>query len=226
MVKFAKIIRENKEIFLIKNFINLFKSLIENNKKERFSFVLTGGNSPINLYKQLSITKNIPWGKVDFFMGDERYVGENSKYSNIKMCKKFLLKKLKISKKQIYQISTKNKLIDNDVKNYENKLKKYFKNKKKSFDLILLGVGNDGHIASLFKENISKKNNKNVYSVVRNDFLRITLSINCINRGKSIFLWAPGNHKRKIIYKLMKDKKLKYPASFLNKKNTFLFYSY
>lgn len=226
MVKFAKIIRENKEIFLIKNFINLFKSLIENNKKERFSFVLTGGNSPINLYKQLSITKNIPWGKVDFFMGDERYVGENSKYSNIKMCKKFLLKKLKISKKQIYQISTKNKLIANDVKNYENKLKKYFKNKKKSFDLILLGVGNDGHIASLFKENISKKNNKNVYSVVRNDFLRITLSINCINRGKSIFLWAPGNHKRKIIYKLMKDKKLKYPASFLNKKNTFLFYSY
>ena len=226
MVKFAKIIRENKEIFLIKNFINLFKSLIENNKKERFSFVLTGGNSPINLYKQLSITKNIPWGKVDFFMGDERYVGENSKYSNIKMCKKFLLKKLKISKKQIYQISTKNKLIANDVKNYENKLKKYFKNKKKSFDLILLGVGNDGHIASLFKKNISKKNNKNVYSVVRNDFLRITLSINCINRGKSIFLWAPGNHKRKIIYKLMKDKKLKYPASFLNKKNTFLFYSY
>ncbi len=226
MAKFAKIIRENKEIFLVKKFINHFKSLIENNKKERFSFVLTGGNSPINLYKQLSITKNIPWEKVDFFMGDERYVSENSKYSNIKMCKKFLLNKLSISKKQIYHISTKNKLIYKDVKNYENKLKKYFKNKKKSFDLILLGIGNDGHIASLFKENINKKINKNVYTVTRDDFLRITLSINCINRGKSIFLWAPGNRKKKIIYKLIRDKKLRYPASFLNKKNTFLFYSY
>ena len=120
MAKFTKIIKENTENLLIQKFARLFDDKIRNNKKKRFSFVLTGGESPIKLYKYLAKNRKFPWDKIDFFIGDERYVSENSKYSNIKMCKKFLLKKLKISKKQIYQISTKNKLIANDVKNYEN----------------------------------------------------------------------------------------------------------
>ena len=224
MAKFAKIIHQNNENFLIKKFIRLFKAKIRNKEKKRFSFVLTGGKSPIKLYKHLAKSKNIPWKKIDFFIGDERYVNETSKNSNIKMCKKYLLNKIKISNNQIYKISTNNKSIKKSIIDYDKKIKKYFLNKKVVFDLILLGIGNDGHIASLFKNNIKNKSNKNVNFVKRKDFLRITLTLKCLNNSKSIFLWAPGKEKSNIVKKILFDKKFKYPASFLKEKNNFLFH--
>ena len=78
MAKFEKIIIENNENLLIRKFISLFIQKIKKIKKGRFSFVLTGGDSPIKLYRSLSKIKNINWKKVDFFIGDERYVKENS----------------------------------------------------------------------------------------------------------------------------------------------------
>ena len=97
-------------------------------------------------------------------------------------------------------------------------------NKKVTFDLILLGIGNDGHIASLYRNNIKKRSKKNVVLVKRNDFFRITLTLKCLNDSKTIFLWAPGKKKLYIVKKILSDKKFTYPASFLRKKNNFLFY--
>ena len=224
MAKFAKIIHEKDENFLIRKFIRLFISKIRNNRKRRFSLVLAGGESPIKLYKTLAKNKKISWQKIDFFISDERYVKEDSKHSNIKMCKKYLLSKIKITNKQIFKISTNQKIIKNDVLNYEKKIKNYFLNKKVNFDLTLLGLGSDGHIASLFKNNIKKKSNKNVIFIKRKDFFRISLSLKCLNNSKSIFLWVPGRKKLNIINKILLDKNFKYPASFLKKKNNFLFY--
>ena len=84
MAKFAKIIHQNNENFLITKFIRLFRSKIRNKGKRRFTFVLTGGDSPIKLYKHLARSRNINWRKIDFFIGDERYVKESSKNSNFK----------------------------------------------------------------------------------------------------------------------------------------------
>ncbi len=148
MAKFAKIIHESNENFLIKKFIRFFKEKVANREKKRFSFVLTGGKSPIKLYKKLSKNKKIPWKKIDFFIGDERYVKENSKYSNIWLCKKYLLNKIKILDRQIYKISTNQNSLKKDLQNYEQRIKRYFLNKKVVFDLTLLGIGQDGHIAS------------------------------------------------------------------------------
>ena len=67
MAKFTKKIVENSENFLIKKFITQFKRKIKNSGKERFSFVLTGGTSPIKLYKNLAIEKSIPWKNIGFF---------------------------------------------------------------------------------------------------------------------------------------------------------------
>jgi len=90
--------------------------------------------------------------------------------------------------------------------------------------LVLLGIGNDGHIASLFKENVNKKTKENVSFIKRKDFMRITLTLKCLNNSKSIFLWSPGSEKSEIIKNILADKKHKYPASFLKKKNSFLFH--
>ena len=225
MAKFAKIIQKNNENFLIKKFIILFRRKIADSGKGRFSFVLTGGNSPIRLYKHLAKDKKIPWKKIDFFIGDERYVKENSKYSNIWMCRKYLLNKIKILDSQIYKISTNRHSIKKDCQDYEKKIKGYFLKKKVAFDLALLGVGQDGHIASLFKNNINKQSKNYVNFVRRKDFSRITLTLKCLNNSKSIFLWAPGREKSNIIKKILSDKNFKYPASFLKEKNNFLFYS-
>jgi len=224
MAKFAKIVQKNNEKFLIKKFTRLFLSKIKNKRKGRFSFVLSGGKSPINLYKALSKNKKIPWKKIDFFIGDERFVNKNSKYSNIMMCKKYLLNKIKISDNQIYEIDINKKNIKSSTNKYSKKIINYFFNKKPIFDLILLGVGNDGHIASLFANNKRIKSKKNVIFVKRKDFYRITLTIKCINNAKSIFLWAPGKQKSKIINKILLDNNFEYPVSFLKKKNNFLFH--
>ena len=228
MAKFSKIITENNENLLINKFIEKFKAQVSKKLKlsKRFSFVLAGGKSPIKLYQKLSKTKQIKWSKIDFFIGDERYVKENSKNSNIKLCKKYLLNKLKITKKQIFKIPTESKSLKKDTLKYEKKIRKYFFKKKISFDLILLGVGNDGHIASLFKKNINLKNTKIVDYVKKENLPRITLTINSINKSKYIFLWAPNREKFYIVKKILTDKNLKYPASYLRKKNTFLFNSY
>jgi len=225
MAKFAKIIHQNNENLLIRKFIRLFRTKIKNKGKKRFTFVLTGGNSPIKLYKNLAKNKYINWSKIDFFIGDERCVKETSNNSNIKMCKIYLLNKIKISNKQIYKISTDKRSIKENASFYEKKIKKYFSNKKIVFDLILLGIGNDGHIASLFNKNINKKTNKNVNFVKRKDFSRITLTLKCLNNARSIFLWAPGKSKSNIVKKILRDDKFKYPASFLKKNDNFLFHS-
>ena len=137
MAKFTKKIVENSENFLIKKFITQFKRKIKNKERERFSFVLTGGNSPIKLYKNLAKEKNIPWKNIDFFLGDERCVKPNSKYSNINMCKKNLLNKIPILSSQIYEISMKGKNPKKISQEYERKIKKYFNGKKITFDLTL-----------------------------------------------------------------------------------------
>ena len=225
MGKFAKIILENNENLLIKKLIRLFKIKIKQSRSKRFSFVLTGGVSPINLYKNLSKDKKIPWKKIDFFISDERYVNKNSKNSNIRMCKKYLLDKIKISENQIYEISTNKISIKKSVLDYENKIKKYFFRKKVCFNLTLLGIGKDGHVASLFKNNIKKKTKNNVVSIKKKKISRISLSLKCINDSKIIFLWIPGKSKSNIFKKILRDKKFKYPASFLRRKNNFLFHS-
>jgi len=226
MAKFAKIIHENNENFLIDKFISLFIEKLANIRKSRFSFVLTGGESPIKLYKKLAQNKKIVWRKIDFFIGDERFVNEHSMHSNIRMCKKYLLNKINISSKQIFNITINKKSVKENAQDYEKKIKKYFFKKKIVFDLILLGIGNDGHIASLFRNNINNKLNRNVSYVKRKDFSRITLTLKCINKSRSLFVWAPGRKKLNIVKKILSDQKFKYPVSFLKKKNNFLFYSH
>ena len=96
-----KIIRKSSEKLLIESFIKDFKKIA--NKKERakkkFSFVLTGGTSPVNLYKKLSKVK-INWKNIDFFWGDERFISKSSKSSNYRLANDHLLKFIKIKKKQ------------------------------------------------------------------------------------------------------------------------------
>ena len=152
-----KTIKKSNEKSLISEFILNFErdTLQKKRENKRFSFVLSGGKSPINLYKRLAKC-NVDWAHIDLFWGDERYVSQRSKYSNYKLAYDNLIKKIKINKKNLFFINT-NKTITESSKNYSNKIKKYFMNKVISFDYFLLGMGKDGHIASIFPNSIEVK---------------------------------------------------------------------
>ncbi len=223
--RFMKIIKKNTENQLIESFIDEFlkKTNKLEKKAKKISFVLTGGESPIKLYNKLSVSK-INWNNINFFWGDERFVSKNSIHSNYKLVKDNFLKFIKIKKNQIYYINTKKSNVEQSSLDYNKRILNYFKSKKISFDIILLGMGNDGHIASLFKDNINKNKNKITSSVIRNDFQRITLNIKTINKSKFIFLWL-NTKKKATFFNLIRKKKIykHVPVNYLNKKKLIIF---
>ena len=217
-----KIINKKSEKSLIDQFISDFKKdyLRKKKQKKRFSFVLTGGKSPRKLYRKLSKI-NIDWSNIDFFWGDERYVSHFSKNSNYSLVMKEFINKIEINKRNIFSIKTQ-KSISKCSSDYSKKIKKYFRNKKINFDYCLLGMGVDGHIASIFpnSENLSKKFISK--PVIRKDFKRITIGLNLINNSKKIILWLNNKSKIKAYLRLKKDGK-KIPVNNLNKKRTIIY---
>ena len=217
-----KIINKKSEKSLIDQFIyNLKKDYLRKKKQnKRFSFVLTGGESPRKLYRKLSEI-NIDWNNMDLFWGDERYVSHLSRDSNYKLAVDELIKKIKIDKKNIFPIKTQ-KSISQCSLEYSAKIRKYFKNKKINFDYCLLGMGKDGHIASLFPNSKNLKKKFITQPVTRKDFKRITLGLNIINNSKKILLWL-NNKSISRIYLKIKKKGRAIPVNNLNKKNTIIY---
>ena len=217
-----KIKKKLNEITLINAFIGQLKIDISKSKKrnERFSFVLTGGKSPIKLYKKLAKSK-IDWSSVDLFWGDERHVSNKSKNSNYKLAYDTFIKKIKINKNNLYKIDTNNSL-NNSAQKYKRKIINYFKNNKNFFDCVLLGMGEDGHIASIFPNSRLIKEKFIVKPVKRKDFNRITLSLNIINKSKKIVLWLNNKFKSKIFdeYKRLGNH---LPVNNLNKKKIIVY---
>ena len=217
-----KIINKKSEKSLINQFVVNFEKDFLRKKKQnkRFSFVLTGGESPRKLYKKLSKI-DIDWNSIDLFWGDERYVSHQSKNSNYRLAFNEFIKKIKLDQKNIFPIKT-NESISKASTEYSSTITKYFKYKKISFDYCLLGMGNDGHIASLFP------NSENLYKkfitkpIIRKDFKRISLGLNIINNSKKILLWLNNKSKSKIYLKLKKRGK-KIPVNNLNKRNTVIY---
>ena len=218
-----RIIKKKNEKSLIREFLQIFKREIDKKKKSksRLSFVLTGGSSPINLYKKLA-KSNIDWSNIDLFWGDERFVSNKSKNSNFKMANDLFIKKSKIKKRNLFYINTKRKDVNQSSLEYQNKIKNYFKNKKISFDICLLGMGNDGHVASIFPNTNILKKKFIVSPVNRRDFKRITIGLKIINNSKKILLWLSKKSKTSTFKKLqLKGKKI--PVNNLNKKKLYCF---
>lgn len=216
-------IKKTNENSLIEHFIRILKREITKKKrrKKRLSFVLTGGSSPKNLYRKLS-KSDIDWSNIDLFWGDERFVPKKSKNSNYKLVNDLLLKKINIDKKNYIPFKTEKINIYKSVDDYKNKIKKYFKRDKISFDIFLLGMGNDGHIASIFPGSNELNQKFITKAIVRKDFKRITLSLNIINDSKKIFLWLNDKSKTSIFTKLKKQDK-NIPVNNLKKNKLYCF---
>jgi 6-phosphogluconolactonase len=188
----------------------------------KFSVALSGGHTPEKLYELLAspaFSKNIPWKKVFFFWSDERFVLHTSPDSNYNMARKSLLDKIDIPPKNIFAVPVTGDP-EQCARQYEMTIKKFFPNKHASFDLILLGTGEDGHTASLFPHTpVLIENRRLIKQVWLQDkqSWRITFTYPLINKAKQIILLVSGKEKKQVVSAVFsKPSKKIYPVQYVN----------
>lgn len=188
---------------------------------EKFAVALSGGSSPKKLYEILASNYRnaIDWSKVYFFFGDERYVPHTDPDSNFLMVKKALFEPLAISESQIFPVDTsaEPKVA---AQKYAEVIKDFFKGKEVCFDLVLLGLGDNSHTASLFPftpvlhDKVSAV--KEVYLEDQKVF-RITLNAPLINQAYHIAFLVYGEGKAIAVHHVIEDNKdiNNYPAQLI-----------
>ena len=122
----------------------------------RFSVALSGGSTPKALYSLLAANyADFAWNRVFLFFGDERHVPPTDAESNYRMINESLLTKITIPAENVFRVKAENADADAAAADYEQQLRRFFELKPGEFprfDLILLGMGPDGHTASLFPD--------------------------------------------------------------------------
>lgn len=190
--------------------------------KGRFDFVLTGGSSPKVLYNELSTTykAKIDWTKVYFFFGDERTVLPNHQDYNGLMAKENLFDNLQTPADHIFYVDT-TLSPDEAAKVYKSRLDEHFNGKELIFDLILLGMGDDAHTASIFPHTtLVHDKNATVESVFveKLNTYRISLTAPLINKAKNIAFITFGLNKAVALQAVLGPVKdyQNYPAQLIN----------
>lgn len=194
------------------------------NKKKCFVVALSGGKTPVNFYRHLAASvKNVLWQKTHVFIVDERFVSFSNSKSNFRMIRKNLLDKIKIPLSNIHPILTDRQSLHSATKQYEKDLISFFKlsgSKLPKFDLIVLGIGEDGHTASLFsRRQIKQAKNRLVAPALisKRKSKRITVTLPVINNAENIFFLVMGKNKATALKNVWAgDKRL--PASLVEPK--------
>jgi 6-phosphogluconolactonase len=172
-------------------------------ERGRFTFVLSGGSTPEKLYTLLATNAraSLPWDKVFFFWGDERHVPPDHPDNNYRMAEQAMLSKIPVAPGNVFRIRTENPDAAAAAEGYEQTLRKFFGSQPgepPNFDLILLGMGPDGHTASLFPETPALRETSRL--VVANwveklKASRITFTLPVLNAGRCTMFLVSGTDK-------------------------------
>lgn len=216
---------------LSENFAQLLIDKL-NNSKDHFHIALSGGSTPKSIFEYLAARhcKTINWQKVNFYWGDERCVPPTDSESNYKMAYDSLLSKLQIPTSNIFRIKGENDP-QFEADNYSSEILNHLKieNNFPRFDLIILGLGEDGHTASIFSNQKSLLISDKIYAKAVNpatEQIRITLTGKVINNAATIVFIATGSNKAKVVDEIISQKGnyKDYPASFINPDNGELYW--
>lgn len=192
--------------------------------KEKFTVALSGGETPKKLYQKLATppyNEKIKWDRVHIFWGDERVVDFDDKSNNAKMAYDNLLSKVDIPSAQIHKIWT-DITSEESAKQYEKILRQYFDDKQTAFDLMLLGMGEDGHSLSLFpgSEILEDKQSWVCAFHSKEKGERITLMPAVVNRSSAVAFLVTGGKKAKVLKEILDDSEAhKYPAQLIQPLN-------
>lgn len=183
---------------------------------DKFIVALSGGNTPKRLYEILAtpdFSKNINWKKVFIFFSDERYVPHSDSESNYKLAADAWLNHIPIPRKNIFAIPV-SASPKKDALTYEAVVKNITADNKFAFDLVLLGLGADGHTASLFPGNKILEEKKRLVKEVflqKQNIYRISFTLPLLNRAKQILVLVHGKEKKFVLKKITASSKTNQP---------------
>ena len=230
-----RIKKQDKEIYIIDDYdeisraaISLWQQISQAaiSNHGYFAVALSGGKTPKNFYQALAKRDDLPWDKTHIFQVDERFVTRNHSDSNYKLLNDNLFAALKLPEKNIHGIKT-DVPIDKSVMLYRYAINNFFhipdpaapltETARPQFDLIMLGVGEDGHTASLFPFQMDTFDTpKNVVAASGSHVMheRVTLTLPAIKQAQNIIFLVTGADKANIIKRVI-DNDPKLPASFV-----------
>ncbi|MGB9075172.1 MAG: 6-phosphogluconolactonase [Terriglobales bacterium] len=190
-------------------FVRLGRSAI--GAQGRFAVALSGGSTPKNLYSLLPENyADFAWARTFFFFGDERHVPPDHPDSNYRMVSEALLAKIPIPAENVHRVRAENPDAAAAALEYEEELRHFFElepGELPRFDLILLGLGPEGHTASLFPDSEALKEQSRL--VVANwveklNANRITFTLPVLNRAAEVMFLASGAEKADIVGQVLR----------------------
>lgn len=194
------------------------------NERGRFVAALSGGSTPKGLFQQLTeepYKTLIPWSKTYLFWVDERHVPLNHETSNYRMTQEYLLSKAPVPKENIFPATNGSQPVDKAASAYEIKLRKFFGgDSTPKFDLVLLGMGDDGHTASLFP-GMPQLNELEKWVVgyfvdtARKE--RVSLTFPVLNAGRFLLVLVEGEKKEAMVKEVLggASEPPRYPIQYL-----------
>jgi 6-phosphogluconolactonase len=186
-----------------RRFLDSAKRAVDRN--DRFTVVLAGGSTPRRLYRMLTeppYRDSVPWKQTFFVFGDERCVPPDDETSNYRMVQETLFAPLEIPDHRVLRMKGE-RPPEKAAELYEVRLGDLFLGRsRRRFDLVLLGVGADGHTASLFRGTAALEEQERWVAanhVPELDAWRLTLTLKALNSARRVIFLAAGEEKARVI---------------------------
>lgn len=212
---------EALNLYAAEKIVEIANQAIE--QRGQLTIALSGGSTPKSLYQLLSSDEyksRIDWSKTFFFFGDERNVLPDDKESNFQTANETLFAPLQINRENIFRWETERRNAEMTAVNYEFAIRKFFDATPLSvanfddfnlprFDLVLLGMGDDGHTASLFPNTAALNENEKIAvanPVEKLNTTRLTLTFPVINNARNIIFLVKGADKAENLKTVLEGK--------------------
>ena len=170
---------------------------------------LSGGATPRPVYERLAAAPHrdrVPWPRVHWFWGDERFVPKTHRDSNDRMAREALLSRAPVPPANIHPIPTEGMSPEAAAAAYDAELRRFYREVRRDgalFDVTLLGIGADGHTASLFPGDAALDEKSSWAAAVRSrPEPRITLTLPALNSSRAVAFLAAGAEKRAALSRL------------------------
>lgn len=188
-------------------------------RKGLFTVALSGGSTPKNLYELLAdpnepFRDQVPWARSQFFWSDERHVPPDDPDSNYRMANDSMLSRVPVPGANVHRVRSENPNAAEAAEAYEKKLREITGGSTPQLDLILLGLGTDGHTASLFPNSQALHEKDRLVAapwVEKLQTYRITMTLPLLNNAASVMFLVSGSEKAGIVKEVLQGPQL-YPA--------------
>lgn len=182
-------------------------------ERGRFTVALSGGSTPKNLFNLLATNarNSLPWDRMFFFWGDERHVPPKDPESNYRMADEAMLSKVPVPAENVFRMAGENPDAAAAAESYEQTLRKFFQlnpGEFPRFDLILLGMGPDGHTASLFPgtAGLQEKSRLVIANWVEKlKTHRLTFTLPVLNAARCVAFLVSGTDKAPALRAVLED---------------------